>query len=97
MVVLFYGEKDTSDHMHQTFARNSPTTDFRAIFLYNDDVSLLERLMNDIISQNKVHESIRNDVTNVLVCFRRQNIQNGNTEHSKKNSEPSKHSTLIQR
>ena len=45
--------------------------------------------MNDIISQNKVSESIRNDVTSVLICFPRQNIQNGSTERTKKNSEGS--------
>ena len=45
--------------------------------------------MIDTISQNKVRESIRNNITSVLICFLRQNIQNGSTEHSKKNSEGS--------
>ena len=45
--------------------------------------------MNGVISHNKVRESIRNDLTSVLICFPRQNIRNGGTERSKKNSEGS--------
>ena len=45
--------------------------------------------MNDIIYQNKVREPIPNDFTSVLICFSRQNIQNGRTERPKKNSEGS--------
>ena len=45
--------------------------------------------MNHIISQNKVRESIRNDVISILICFLPQNIQNGSTDRSKKNSKGS--------
>ena len=51
--------------------------------------NFLQWLMNIIISQNKVWESSRNDFTSVLICFPCQNIQNGSTERSKKNSKGS--------
>ena len=57
--------------------------------LHDQSSHLNCRLMNDIISQNKVRESIRNDVTNNLICLPCKNIQNGSSERSKKNSEGS--------
>ena len=52
-------------------------------------MSAQQTLMNDIISQNKVPESVWNNATSVLICFQRQDIQNGSIERSKKNGEGS--------